>query len=386
MGLYAAMKPERVGLFEWADDKPRLRAGLTRSGAPVPTRSRSTTPSASRSDHARAAQDGRGAPAGRRGRDAEALDSAARGRGLPGRALPGGPSCARRRSTLRTSRSSEALATQVALALDRARLTEQQRQREEQERQRLLAEVAQLRTALQRTQIIYRSSPHGAAAGQGQAGGAHGRDGAGDRRERHRQGAVRARDAPAEPASRPAVRGRRLRRHPDHAAGERAVRPREGRLHRRADRAAGPPGRRPTGGTLLARRDRRAAAAMRRAGSCASCRRSTWRARRRRRTGRIVDVRVIAATNRDLQAEVAARRRFRGGPLPPPERGAPRDRRRCARARDDVLHLANHFCTTYALMYGRPVLRLSPDAEAAVMTPSLARQRARAAEPCDARR
>ena len=48
-----------------------------------------------------------------------------------------------------------------------------------------------------------------------------------DRRERHRQGAVRARAARAERAARRAVRGGELRGDPRHAARERAVRPRD---------------------------------------------------------------------------------------------------------------------------------------------------------------
>ena len=63
-------------------------------------------------------------------------------------------------------------------------------------------------------------------------GRAAGRDRADPRRERHRQGAGRPRHLPAQPPGRQAVPGDQLRRHPRDAAGERAVRPREGRVHR----------------------------------------------------------------------------------------------------------------------------------------------------------
>ena len=57
---------------------------------------------------------------------------------------------------------------------------------------------------------------------------------------------------------------------------------------------------------------------------------------------RDVDVRVIAATNRDLQARGAARPLPRG-PLFPAERVPDRVWCRCASARDDIPLLAAHF-------------------------------------------
>ena len=54
------------------------------------------------------------------------------------------------------------------------------------------------------------------------------------RRERHRQGARRARDPRPRPAQGRALRRGQLRRDPADADRERALRPREGRLHRRA--------------------------------------------------------------------------------------------------------------------------------------------------------
>ena len=126
----------------------------------------------------------------------------------------------------------------------------------------------------------------------------------------------RARPAPArarpprpstasEPRRDKPVPGGRLRRAPGQPARERAVRPREGRVHRRADPARG----RLRGGQRrhrVPRRDWRAAA---RAAAQAAAR---ARAREIRRVGANtctpVDVRVIAATNRDLRAEVNAGR------------------------------------------------------------------------------
>ena len=79
------------------------------------------------------------------------------------------------------------------------------------------------------------------------------------RRDRHRQGGVRAGDPRLQPAPQAPDGPRQLRRDPGGAHRERAVRPREGRLHRRA-RA---PGRAVRAGRRrhdLPRRDRRAAA------------------------------------------------------------------------------------------------------------------------------
>ena len=149
----------------------------------------------------------------------------------------------------------------------------------------------------------------GPAAEAGLAGaaprGGHRRDRAARRRERHRQGAVRARAARAQPARRRPVRRHQLRRDSREPARDRAVRPREGRLHRRGGAQA------------------RASSSWPTAARCFSTRSATcrWRFRRRscarskrRRFERVggtaplqVDVRVVAATNRDLKAAVAAR-------------------------------------------------------------------------------
>ena len=52
----------------------------------------------------------------------------------------------------------QALASQMAVALDRARLAEREHQRQEQERSRLKAEVEELRRAIQASKLAYRSS------------------------------------------------------------------------------------------------------------------------------------------------------------------------------------------------------------------------------------
>jgi diguanylate cyclase (GGDEF)-like protein len=78
-----------------------------------------------------------------------------------------------------------------------------------------------------------------------------------------------------------------------------------------------------------------------------------------------VDVRLIAATNRDLAAEVQAGR-FRADLFyrlnvvrltVPPLRQRP----------DDVLHLSNHYLEKYALLYQKRVKRLTPEAEALLL-------------------
>ena len=92
--------------------------------------------------------------------------------------------------------------------------------------------------------------------------------------------------------------------------------------------------------------------------------------RRFRRVGGLgdveVDVRVVAATNRDLRAEVAAGRfrqdlyfRLRVVPLQvPPLRDRP----------EDILPLAEHLLKRLAPELGRPGLKLSAEAEAAMTT------------------
>jgi transcriptional regulator with GAF, ATPase, and Fis domain len=362
MGLYAAMKPERVGLFEWADDKPRLRAGLTRSGAPVPTLAIDDT----EREQISIARARRRTVEAHSGVGADEMLKLS----IP---LLAGEDClgvlylaGHVRTTSFDSSDLvflEALATQVALALDRARLTEQQRQREEQERQRLLAEVAQLRTALQRTQIIYRSRPMESLLDKVRLVAptdatvlVTGESGTGKElfaRAMHQLSPRRDQpfvvvDCGAIPTT---LLESELFGH-EKGAFTGAQARQLGRLVQ-ADK-----------GTLLL--DEIGELPLEAQSRFMRFVQEKYVAPVGGRTGRIVDVRVIAATNRDLQAEVAAGR-FRGDfyhrlnvvrlEIPP-----------LRERTDDVLHLANHFCTMYALMYGRPVLGLSPDAEAAVMS------------------
>ena len=147
------------------------------------------------------------------------------------------------------------------------------RQREEALRQSL-EEIQRLKDRLQAESDYLKAEikvihPHGQVTGEepshpegpapGGAGRAHGLLGARARRDRHRQGAGRPGDPPAQPPPEPPAGQGQLRRAAVRAGGERAVRPREGRLHRGLDA----PGRALRGrGRLdaLPRRGRRAVA------------------------------------------------------------------------------------------------------------------------------
>jgi diguanylate cyclase (GGDEF)-like protein len=362
-GLHAAMKPERVGLFEWPDEGgPRLVCGISRSGlTSTPVESLDTSAEEkSLLDSAVAKR----RTAWLRGADDDTLGFAlpllAEERCLGVLYLAG--------SAAATSFDAtdlvflEAIASQVALALDRARLTELQRQQEEQEKKRLLAELAELRTALQRTQIVYRSSTMDSLL------------------ERVRR--VAPTDATVLLTGESGT-GKEL-----FARALHELSPRRGQPFVVVDCGAIPT-------TLLEselfghEKGSFTGAESRQLGRLVQADHGTLlldeigelpleaQSRFLRfvqekhvtpvggRTGRTVDVRVIAATNRDLQEEVAAGR-FRAdfyhrlnvvrldiAPL---------------RARtEDVLHLAAHFCRMYALMYGRPTSAFSPEAEEAVL-------------------
>ena len=114
-----------------------------------------------------------------------------------------------------------------------------------------------------------------------------------------------------------AARQGQLRGAADGPGRERALRPRARRLHRR-DREARRPLRARRRRHDLPRRDRRARRPTCRRSCCACCRSASSSASARRRRVK-VDVRVIAATNRDLAAGGRGRRVPRG-PLLPPER------------------------------------------------------------------
>ena len=109
----------------------------------------------------------------------------------------------------------------------------------------------------------------------------------------------------AERAPRAPVRRRQLRRHPERTARERALRPRARRLHRRHRASAIGRFELADGGTLFL--DEIGELSARAAGEApARPPGARVRARRRRRARSRVDVRVVAATNRDLEAMVAA--------------------------------------------------------------------------------
>ena len=362
-GLYAAMKPERVGLFEWpTDDRPKLLAGLTRSGSPVPTLAIDET----EREVISIARARRRTVEARSGVGADEMLKLA----IP---LLAGDDClgvlylaGHVRTTSFDSSDLvflEALATQVALALDRARLTDQQRQREELERQRLLAEVAELRNALQRTQIIYRSPPMETLLDKARRVAPTdatvlitGESGTGKElfaRAIHqlsprRDGPFVVVDCGAIPTT---LLESELFGH-EKGAFTGAQAKQLGRLVQ-ADK-----------GTLLL--DEIGELPLEAQSRFLRFVQEKYVSPVGGRTGRVVDVRVIAATNRDLQGEVAAGR-FRADfyhRLNVVRLDIPPLRERT----EDVLHLAQHFCTMYALMYGRPVRSFSPEGEAAVMS------------------
>jgi DNA-binding NtrC family response regulator len=164
-GLAAAMKPDEVGLFEWTPaGEPQLIFGLSRSqtadaglelveGLTIDHEGRLLLEQAR--SRKRAVE---GPESVRSGGDALAFAVPL----LAGSDFLGVLYLAGRTTSISLDSSDlvflEALATQVAVALDRARLAEQQRLREEQERIRLLDEVEKLRAALGRTRLLHLSA------------------------------------------------------------------------------------------------------------------------------------------------------------------------------------------------------------------------------------
>ena len=161
-------------------------------------------------------------------------------------------------------------------------------------------------------------------------------DGAHHRRERHRQGAGRARDPPQQPARGAAVRRHQLRGDHRDAARERALRSRARRVHRRgrAEEGQARDRRRRHG---VPGRDRRALARRCRPSCCACCRSASSSASAAPSRSS-VDVRLVAATNRDLESGHRGRRLPPRSVLPPERRlahdaGAARAARRHPAAR-----------------------------------------------------
>ncbi len=163
-------------------------------------------------------------------------------------------------------------------------------------------------------------------------------------------------------AARQAVRGGELRRDPGEAARERAVRPREGRLHRRGPEQARAV-RDARRGHALPRRGRRAPAGL----QVKLLR--VLQERSIRRVGgnhdQAVDVRIIAATNRDLHADAQAGRfredlYYRLNVIPitlPPLR----------ERREDIPLLVGHFVEKYAREQGRGACHFSDAALALLL-------------------
>ena len=198
------------------------------------------------------------------------------------------------------------------------------------------------------------------------------------RRDRHRQGARRARAARAGPRRDPAVRHRQLFRHRRDAVRERAVRARARRVHRR-DRAQGGAVR---DGATAARCSSTRSASCRwrsRPSCCASLengevQRVGATASRRRST-----CASIAATNRDLRDGCAPRARsaaicyYRLNII---EIALPPLRER----REDIPYLTAAFVREFATRFGKPVERHERGRRAAAAARALAGQHPRAAE------
>jgi diguanylate cyclase (GGDEF)-like protein len=252
----------------------------------------------------------------------------------------------------------EALGAQIAVALDRARLTEEDNKRREQESKNLLGEIAELRQALGRAQIVYRSremealietarrvAPTDATvlligeSGTGKDLIARTIHALSPRRHQH----LVVVDCGAIPST--LIESEFFGHEKGAYTG--AQHRRIGRLEE-ADK-----------GTVLL--DEIAELPL-------EVQTKLLRFVQERQLtpvggskARLVDVRIIAATNRDLAREVAAGR-FRADlfyRLNVVRLDVPPLRER----RDDILHLANYFVEKYSLLYRKGNLRLSPEGE-----------------------
>jgi hydrogenase-4 transcriptional activator len=375
-GLQAALKPDRVGIFEWpapgvhaepgrSEDVPQLVYGAVRGGLS------GTGPEALPLS---ALEQRLLETARRRARPLEQLEDHGPESTLAF-AVPlllahdevlGVLYLAGRAGSMSLDSSDlvflDALATQVALALDRARLTERQRQHDAQERVRLQGEVEELRSVLRRTRILYRSP-------------------------RMEELLVRTRrvaptDATVlitgESGTGKEVLARTIhelsprREHPfvvvDCGAIPNTLVESElfghekgaftGAQHKQAGRLV----QAEKGTLLLDEIGELPIEAQSRLLRFVQDKQVTPVGGH---AGRTVDVRLLAATNRDLQTEVTAGR-FRADLYHrlnvvrmeiPPLRERP----------EDVPHLAQHFGRTYALVHNRPAFAFSPEAESALL-------------------
>jgi hydrogenase-4 transcriptional activator len=364
-GLQAALKPDRLGLFEWGTgDVPHLIHGAVRGGlaGAGPDVLALTEPELRFLEEARR----RAQPLEREeGHGPEAVVGFAVPLLLAGDEVLGVLYLAGRAGAMSLDSSDlvflDALATQVALALDRARLTERQRLREEQERLRLEEEVEELRSVLRRTRILYRSPKMEELLGRVRRVAPTdatvlitGESGTGKEvfaRTIHELS--RRRDHPFVVVDCGAI--------PNTLVESELFGHEKGAFTGAQQRQAGRLVQAEKGTLLLDEIGELPIEAQSRLLRFVQDKQVTPVGGR---VGRTADVRVLAATNRDLQAEVATGR-FRADlyhrlnvvrmEIPP------------LRERDeDVPHLAHHFSRTYALIHGRPGFAFSPEAEDAL--------------------
>jgi transcriptional regulator with GAF, ATPase, and Fis domain len=360
------MKPERVGLFEWGTgEAPQLIYGVVRGGPAAAVMQQTLVVGEGERRFIEAARRRRQPLETRDGAGAEEV----LGFAVPLRAgedVLGVLYLSGRAGSMAVDSSDlvflEALATQVALALDRARLSERQRRQQEQERLRLRAEVDELRSALKRTEIIYRSGQMEALLDRVRRVAPtdatvliSGESGTGKEvfaRAIHELSPRRERpfvvvDCGAIPTT--LIESELFGHEKGAFTGAQQRQP--GRLVQ-ADR-----------GTVLL--DEIGELPLEAQSRLLRFVQDKYVTPVGGRAGRTVDVRVLAATNRELLAEVDAGR-FRADLYHrlnvvrleiPPLRG---------RA-DDVRHLAQHFCKMYSLIYGRPLFSFSPEAESAIL-------------------
>ena len=207
--------------------------------------------------------------------------------------------------------------------------------------------------------------------------GAAGRERAGPRRERHRQGTGRPRALPPQPAQPAAVSGDQLRRHPRIAVGKRAVRPRARRVHRRGS----PPHRQVRAMPRTARSSSTRWATWprtRRPRSCGCCRRgvsSAWAETRADRGRRAYHRRH----------EPGSRRADRAGPLPqgpllPAQRRRHSTCRRCGSGRKTSPNWPTTFSSATTASSEPRVHSISPEALELMEAYPLAGQRPRVAK------